>query len=106
MPDQSPTHTIELVQRHWLIYVMTLGFLPFAIKDALRTANRTLGPLERLGNQLDRYRSTGQFTPVVCRDGDFLSDLISAINEALSARVNAASGDSQVPAEASSGQPA
>ncbi len=79
-------HLQALFQRYWPLYVMILGIVPFAVKDALRIANRTLGPLARLKNELKRYQETGTYRPLQCRSDDFLGDLIQQVNEAITAQ--------------------
>ena len=88
------THTIEIIQRYWLVYLMALGFLPFAIRDALRTVNQTLGPLKRLSQSLAEFKATGNYKPVECREGDFLSELVENINAAISANKTQAANES------------
>ena len=79
-------HLGVLATQYWPLYLMLFGVLPFAIKDALRVTNRTLGPLVRLRAELRRFRDHGVFHPVHCRQDDFLRDLIEEINEALQTR--------------------
>ncbi len=76
-------HIGQLAERYWQVYLMIIGILPFAIKDAMRVANRTLGPLARLRVELDRFKRTGEFHPVKTRNEDFLAELIGQINDAI-----------------------
>ena len=87
-PDISfVVHIRQIATHHWLIYVMALGALPFVVKDVLRTANRTLGPLSRLRQELTRYKTTGLYNRVDCRQDDFLRELIGEINDAIIANM-------------------
>ena len=78
-------HFRQLAERYWQVYIMIIGILPFAIRDAMRVANRTLGPLGRLRHELQRFRETGQYQPVATRQDDFLADVIGQINDAMQA---------------------
>ena len=85
-PDQLFIEHIQiLAQRYWPLYVIILGIVPFAVRDALRITNRTLGPLTRLKNELKRCQESGIYRPIQCRNDDFLSDLILQVNEAITA---------------------
>ena len=88
-------HIGDLGKRFWPLYVITMGIVPFAIRDALRLANRTLGPLARLRAELKRFERTGHYNPVLCREDDFLHELISEINQAIASN-QAAQEDSEL----------
>lgn len=76
-------HLGVLFQRYWPLYLMILGILPFAIKDVMRVTNRTLGPLDRLRREMARFRQTGQYSPIKCRNDDFLCEFIEEINDTM-----------------------
>ena len=76
-------HIGDLAERYWPLYLIMMGILPFAIRDALRIANRTLGSASRVKSALAGFKKTGEFQAISCRDGDILADLIGEINDAL-----------------------
>ena len=82
-------HIGDLARRFWPLYVVIMGLLPFAIRDALRMTNRTLGPLTRLGKELEQYKKSGCYNPVICREDDFLREMIENVNHALVGDVSA-----------------
>jgi hypothetical protein len=76
-------HIGDMLRRYWPLYFVITAILPFAIRDALRIANRALGPLKRLRDELDSFRMTGVYNPVACRQDDFLHELFEEINKAI-----------------------
>lgn len=88
-------HMVELGLRYWPMYVMLIGLLPFALRDALRLSNRTFGPLDRLKTELATFKATGKYNPVRSRQDDLLHELIQDVDEALASK-SAATANVQV----------
>ena len=67
---------------HSPVFLMSILFLPFAIYDSLKLSHRFAGPIYRLRQDLEMYKSDSKVRTRI-RKTDFLQDLPDSINDLL-----------------------